>query len=76
MAKPIFLARLPKGLPFEHIQHFYKTMESRLLDYHILVISGSSQEAQFECFYDKDLKETDFEEFKKHVLQITQPQSA
>lgn len=67
-AKPIFTVGLPTSrLSMSDMDEISKTLETKMPDYYILVYGVSEEDVKFDCFYEKDLKEVDFEELKEIV---------
>jgi hypothetical protein len=67
-AKPIFIVRVPGGY-IDHLSGIQENLQKSLIGYYVLVIlDGSIQDIQFECFNAKDLDDVTFEELKKIAI--------
>ena len=76
MAKPILIVRVPnesfEAMSSEKEQGTYvDDGMKRIDDYHVIVVNdGSIEEIKFEAFNDKDFKEIQLDELKKHIESI------
>jgi len=73
MSKPIFLMKVPVSVIDQeggrsHIETIQKGLESKLEDYHVLVMVEPIQRAEFECFNSSDAQDREIEEIKKEIL--------
>ena len=71
MAKPIFLVKVPYEITSvcdgEHVNNIQKVLEKKLTDYHVLVAGCNVNDLEFQCFFEKDFGEINFEELKSIV---------
>lgn len=67
MAKPIFIIDVPVEVPPKNLIKLSNQITELLTDYHVLVVTSSTEEIKFSCFYEKDMTEIKFEELKQLV---------
>jgi hypothetical protein len=66
--KPIFIVRMPYGMPVESIQKATNELESQLKeDYHVLVVEHNGFDFEFEAFYPKEIEEKHVETVLEHM---------
>lgn len=67
MAKPIFLVKVPHESDGEYLRHIQNILENKLTDYHVLAVGCDVNDLEFQCFFEKDFGEINFEELKSIV---------
>jgi hypothetical protein len=65
-AKPILIVRLPKQV-INEITIIAEGFTEKFNDYHVLCLLSDVCQAEFECYYEKDFNEVNFEELKQIV---------
>lgn len=67
MAKPIFIVEAPIMQTQEEFVNTQKVLESKLNDYHVLIVQTNVDDFNFKVFYDKDFTEINYDELKKLI---------
>lgn len=67
VVKPIFVIKLPRHFNQHDFNHVAKNCENKMKDYHVLCVMNSAPDVEFECFYNKDIKEVEIEALKQVI---------
>jgi hypothetical protein len=70
MTKPIFIVGLPANTSDYAVEHTKEHLDAQLTGYYILVHTHQGEEAEFDCFYEKDFNEVKYEELKQIVKEL------
>ena len=68
MSKPIFTLGLPNLIEEEQFNTIKLDLETRLIDYHVLLYMHSGEDLIFQCFNNENYTEINHEELKELIL--------
>lgn len=67
MSKPIFVIQLPYTEEVSNLNNLQGWLESKLIDWHVLVVFTTVKEVQFTAFSEQAATDVELESFKEMI---------